>query len=62
MKRRVMVDDEEQVILSKFREIRKHGYGRLDVVVAGAKVEIIHQTRSSKLGVAGRHRKEVDPS
>ena len=42
------VDTDEAAILGQFRKLRRHGYGRLEVVVVNGKLDVIYHTRTFK--------------
>ncbi|KKL82281.1 hypothetical protein LCGC14_1986300 [marine sediment metagenome] len=42
------VDQEEQAVLGRFRELRESGFGRLEVILLDHQVEGINTTRSMK--------------
>jgi len=42
------IDQEEQVVLREFREIRESGFGRLEVIVVDHQVERVNPTRTLK--------------
>ena len=44
----VHVDDDEIAMLGQFRKLRQEGFGKLEIVVAGGKLDIMHQTISYK--------------
>lgn len=43
-----LLDQEEQVVLREFRELRESGFGRLEVIVVENRIEGINPTRTLK--------------
>lgn len=41
-------DPEEAVLLHEFRQLRQHGFGRLEVIVVDRRIEGINPTRTKK--------------
>jgi len=51
------VDQEEQAVLGRFRELRESGFGRMEVILVAHQVEGINTTRTMKrrdLGLPAR--------
>ncbi len=42
------IDEEESAILSDFRDVRRWGFGRIEVVVVGHRMETLHATKTRK--------------
>ena len=44
----IHLDTDEAAILSQFRKLRQHGFGRLEVAVVNGKLDVIYHTKTFK--------------